>query len=81
MTSAPEMRSGTNEKPNNKQVEQSNNLSFAWIGFNFCLQHFSFNSLILGQSLGRTRQYSSEKQSESGCQVIGRFYGAFLNQC
>lgn len=79
--SAPETRSGTNETPNNKQVEKSNNLSLAWIAFHSRLQHFSFNSLNLGQSLGRTTQYSSEKQSKSDCQVIGRFHGAFLNQC
>lgn len=81
MTSGLKTRNGTNEKPNNKQVEKSNNLSLSQIGFNFCLQHFSFNSLNLGQSLGRTRQHNSEKQSKSDCQDIGRFHSAFLNQC
>lgn len=80
ITSAPEMWSGTNEKPNTKQVRGSTHSSLAWMGFNFCLQRFSFNSLNLGLHLGRTKQYNPEKQSKSDCQLIGRFHGESLNQ-
>lgn len=41
-------------KPNNKELGKSNNLSRAWMGFNFCLQQFSFNWLNLGRRRART---------------------------
>ena len=71
VTSAPETRSGTSEKPNNKQVGKSNNLSLAWIGFNFCLQHFSFNSLNLGRSLRRTGSTILKSNQNATAKLLG----------